>query len=354
MFTQKNQSPSLRLLLIGIFGILLITLACWFATGPRKPSIPETKLAQVSIRFPIPAVRPSLGPFLVADEMGWYAEKGISVRFDYGGESTNPVAMVLSGTNEIGVMGGPDTVLIAIGKGAPLVILAIMHKDSNMPCIITKKSSGIKSIQQLQDKKVGIFNGHISTDVLRAWFRKEGVAVREVGVGYDYSQFLAGHIDAQWAFTTAAAVELAEKGEKINVLNPSESGIYTHGFTIFSSRDYIEKHPNRIKSFLEGTFQGVERMYSNPEEVSELVVRKDTTGNLDQPQVLRRIHQYNEFTSCNNPLPPGYFDKQMLESTYDRLLEVGAIERPYEIDKAFTNLFISEVPNEPIGTSREN
>ncbi len=320
----------------------LFSLLCgyfWLSnTSPIEPGLRE-----VSVRFPIPAVRPSLGPFFIADDQGWYAEQGLKVDFRYGGESTNPVAMVLSGTDEIGVLGGPDTVLVAVGKGAPLVIVAILHKDSNMPCLIAKRTSGIESISQLQDKKVGMFAGHISTDVLRAWFRRTGVKVREIDVGYDYSQFLSGQIDAQWAFTTAAAVELPEKGVQVNVINPSSSGILTHGFTIFATRTFIDKNPGRIRGFLDATFRGVEEMMQEPDKVSKAIVARDKTGSLNHDQVRRRVEQYNQFTPCFNPLPPGYFDRQMLDDTYQRLLEVGAIEKPFDLEKAYTTKFLSEI-----------
>jgi ABC-type nitrate/sulfonate/bicarbonate transport system substrate-binding protein len=287
-----------------------------------------------------------MGPFFAAQEYGWYSKQGLKVSLNYGAESTNPVAMVLSGSDQIGVLGGPDTVLVAVGKGAPLVIVAIMHKDSNMPCVITKRDSGITNVAQLADKRVGMFKGHISTDVLRNWFRRTGVKVTEVDVGYDYSQFLNSQIDAQWAFTTAAAVELEEKGIPVNVLNPSVDGIYTHGFTIFTTKDFLAAHPDRVRGFLAATFEGITKMHDSPDEISKLVTSRDTTGNLQVDQVRRRIDQYNTFSPSFNPLPPGYFNKKMISDTYDRLLEEGVIEKPFPVENAYTTKFLAEIHGE--------
>ena len=301
------------------------------------------QVEKTSVRFPIPAVRAPFGVWFSADQNGYFKEEGLEVSFGYGGKTTNPVAMVTAGTDEFGILGGPDTVLVAIGKGAPLVIVAIIHKDSNLPCLITRKESGITKVEELQGKSVGMYTGHISADVLRNLFRKTGVKVKEIDVGYDYSQFISGQVDAQWAFRTAAAAELPEKGVDVNVINTADSGIVTHGYTIFTTKEMVDEHPEKVRKFLKATFKGVVFMAEEPGKTADLVVAQDKTGNLKKDQVLKRIAQYNEVSPRFNPHPPGYFDKEMLQSTYDRLVEENVIGEPYEIESAFTTKFLDEI-----------
>ena len=304
---------------------------------------PERPLVQLSMRFPLPEVRAPYGVWYAADEKGYYRDEGLKVAFNYGGKTTNPVSMVMSKTDQFGVLGGPDTALVAVGKGAPLKILAIIHKDSNFPCLITLKKSGITKVEQLEGKKVGMYSGHISVDVLRNLFRRTGVTVQEIDVGFDYSQLISGSIDAQWAFTAAAAVELPEKGVEVNVISPADHGIITHGYTIFARDDFINEHPDEVREYLAATFKGVSYMADHPEEIAKLVTSKDSTGNLEEWQVLRRIHQYNEVSPRGNPLPAGYFDEKMLKETYDRLVEEGVIEKPFDLKSAYTTRFLEEI-----------
>ena len=325
-------------LLAATAGVVVI----WYVARPPVAHLPAKSLTTVSMRFPLPEVRAPYGPWFAADEKGFYRDAGLKVDFNYGGKATNPVLMVVSRTDQFGVLGGPDTALVAVGKGAPIKILAIIHKDSNFPCLIALKKSGITTVKELEGKKVGMYSGHISVDVLRNLFRRTGVAVKEVDVGFDYSQLISGSIDAQWAFTAAAAVELPEKGVEVNVISPADYGIITHGYTIFARDDYIVDHPDQVRAYLAATFKGVQYMAEHPEEIANLVTSKDTM-NLQNWQVLKRIQQYNEVSPHGNPLPPGYFDRKMLQETYDRLLEEGVIEKPYDLTTAFTTNFLEEI-----------
>ena len=339
----------MRCFMIFLAASLMVLPGCRNDSGNGNGT---AKLDKTSVRFPIPAVRAPFGVWFAADQNGYFKEEGLEVTFGYGGKTTNPVSMVTAGTDDFGILGGPDTVLVAIGKGAPLVIVAVVHKDSNLPCLITRKESGITKIEQLDGKSVGMYSGHISTDVLRNLFRKTGVNVKEIDVGYDYSQFIAGKVDAQWAFRTAAAAELPEKGVEVNVINTADSGIVTHGYTIFTTKEMVEQHPEKVRKFLVATFRGVVFMAENPEKTADLVVAQDKTGNIKKDQVLRRIAQYNEVSPRFNPLPPGYFNKEMLQSTYDRLVEENVIGEPYEIEKAYTTKFLDEIHAEAQAISK--
>lgn len=337
------MKSSRKLILLSTILTVFVAVVLVIVYPKHQDAPPRRKLISVSMRFPLPEVRAPYGVWYAADKQGFYEAEGLKVTFNYGGKTTNPVAMVMSKTDQFGVLGGPDTALVAIGKGSPIKILGIIHKDSNFPCLITLKKSGITNVEQLEGKKVGMYSGHISVDVLRNLFRRTGVTVQEIDVGFDYSQLIAGSIDAQWAFTAAAAVELPEKGVQVNVLSPADYGINTHGYTIFATADYINEHPDQVRGYLAATFKGVSYMADHPEEIAKLVTTKDSTGNLEEWQVLRRIHQYNEVSPHGNPLPAGYFDEKMLRETYDRLVEEGVIETPFDLKAAYTTQFLEEL-----------
>ena len=53
--------------------------------------------------------------------------------------------MVASGADEFGLLGGPDTLLVARSKGHPLVAIAVLHRDSNFPVIKLLKTDNVLS-----------------------------------------------------------------------------------------------------------------------------------------------------------------------------------------------------------------
>jgi NitT/TauT family transport system substrate-binding protein len=296
---------------------------------------------QISIRFPIPIIEAGQTPFYVAQDKGYYAAENLDIKFDMGSPELNPVKMVATGQNTFGVLGGPDTLLVARSKGQPLEAVSIIHRNSNFPCLITLKKSGITTLQQLQGKKIGFFYGHISTDVLHNLLHKANIKYTEVDVGFDYNQLISGQIDAQWAFTVTAGLDLPAKGVEINVISPADYGILTQGYTIFATENTINQQSDVVLRFLRATLKGVKDTVENPEEANRALLKRDPK--LNEALSLTRLKAYNAVTSNSADFPPGYMDSVMFQSTYDRLNQEKVIGKPLKIDEAFTTKFLDQI-----------
>ena len=296
---------------------------------------------KISVRLPIPTNEAAFTPFYAAIDQGYYAQEGLDVTFNMGSPENNPVKIVASGADDFGILGGPDTLLVARSKGQPLVAIGIIHRNSNFPVVLTLKNSGLTKLEDLQGKKVGFFYGHISTDVLRNLFRKNDITVEEVDVGFNYNPLIAGKIDAEWAFRTTAGINLPEKGIEINVISPKDYGIITHGYTIFTTEDMIKNNPQLVQKFLRVTLKGVEYTIKNPDVALDSMLKRDSTLSKDVER--KRLEEYNKVTSASKQFPPGYMDKEMFQETYDRLKEEKVLAKEFNVDDAFTTQFLDEI-----------
>ena len=299
----------------------------------------------ISVRFPIPIVESGQTTFYVAQDRGYYADENLDVTFEMGSRELNPVKMVASGQDDFAILGGPDALLVARSKGQPLKAIAIIHRNSNFPCILTLKSSGLTRLEQLQGKQIGFFYGHISTDVLRNVLRRNGIEYTEVDVGFNYAQLIAGKIDAEWAFTVTAGLELPTKGVEINIISPADYGVVTHGYTIFATEETIREEPDMVLRFLRASLKGIKYTVENPEQANESLIKKDP--NLDRSLCLKRQLAYNAVTSHSDEYPPGYINKAMLQETYDRLVEEQVIETPFDVSGAYTTEFLEKIYRRP-------
>lgn len=323
------------LLVLGIISLLIVRRY-------RQPSGNHIgQSTQISIRFPIPIVEAGQTPFYVAQDKGYYADENLEVKFDMGSPELNPVKMVATDQNTFGVLGGPDTLLVARSKGQPLEAISIIHRNSNFPCLITLKKSGITTLQQLQGKKIGFFYGHISTDVLHNLLHKENIKYTEVDVGFDYNQLISGKIDAQWAFTVTAGLDLPAKGVEINIISPADYGLVTQGYTIFATEKTITQTPDVVLRFLRATLKGIKDTVENPEEANKSLLKRDPK--LNEALSLTRLRAYNAVTSNGGEYPAGYMDRAMFQSTYDRLNEEKVIGKSLKIDDAFTTYFLEQI-----------
>jgi NitT/TauT family transport system substrate-binding protein len=296
---------------------------------------------QVSVRFPIPIIEAGQTPFYVAQDKGYYAAENLDVKFEMGSPELNPVKMVASGQNTFGVLGGPDTLQVARSKGQPLEAVSVIHRNSNFPCLITLKKSGITKLEELQGKKIGFFYGHISTDVLHNLLHKNNIKYTEVDVGFDYNQLIAGQIDAEWAFTVTAGLDLPAKGVEINIISPADYGIVTQGYTIFTTDNTIKSQPDIVLRFLRATLRGIKDTVENPQEANKTLVKRDPK--LDEALSLKRLLAYNAVTSNSDNYPPGYMDRVMFQSTYDRLVEEKVIGKPFDVMDAYSTHFLDQI-----------
>jgi len=318
--------------------VLAILTGC---SSSQPTRVPEQK--NISVRFPIPIVEAAQAPFYVAQDLGYYSEEQLTVRFEMGSRELNPVKQVATGADTFGVLGGPDTLMVARSAGQPLRAVAVLHRNSNFPCVITLQDSGITDPHQLEGKKVGFFYGHISTDVIRNLFRKLDVKVDEVDVGFDYTQLINKQIAAEWAFTVTAGLDLPAKGVAINIISPAQYGIVTHGYTIFATETTLSTQPEAVTAFLRATFRGVEYTLAHPEEANKAIIRRDPT--IDEALSLKRLLAYNAVTSHGPATPIGYMDLPMFKTTYDRLAEENVITKPFNPADAFTISFLDRAKN---------
>ena len=300
--------------------------------------VQENEKTKISIRFPIPIYEASETPFFVAQDMNYYAEEGLNVSFNFGSTEANPISMVALGTDEFGILGGPDTLINAVSKGNEFKAIAIMHQNANLIGVITLKDSGLETIKDLEGKKIGFFYGHISTDILRTLFHKEGITVNELDVGFDYSQLLSKRIDGQWAFLSTAGYSLEQKGIEINFIPASDYGINSHGWTIFAKDQFINENPIVVEKFLRATFKGIEFTQTNPEKAVESLLKRN--NKLNRELELKRLNLYNSLTSNE---PYGKMTQEMFDETTQRLLDEGIITDFIQSEEIFDVSFVNKL-----------
>jgi ABC-type nitrate/sulfonate/bicarbonate transport system substrate-binding protein len=331
---------------VAVANIALLAASC----TPREEQGQETAPLEASVRFPIPIVEAGQTPFYVALDRGYYAQEGLNVRFEMGSRELNPVKTVALGQNDFGVLGGPDALLTARSKGQPLKAVAVLHRNSNFPVLLTLKSSGITKVAQLRGAKVGLFYGHISTDVLRNLFRRQNVNVTEVDVGFDYNQLITRRIKAEWAFRVTAGLDLPAQGVQVNVINPADYGIRSHGYTIFATDKTVAARPELVERFLRATLKGVQYTVANPDSALVSLLKRDSK--LDPALNLKRQLLYNEVTSNSAQFPAGFMDAAMFQETYDRLVEEKVIERPFAVRDAYTTAFLDSIHTQSTASAK--
>ncbi|MEZ4271766.1 MAG: ABC transporter substrate-binding protein [Myxococcota bacterium] len=311
-------------------------------TRHQRGATPQTSNSAtpttVHVRFPIPAIEAGQAFFYLALERDLFVQEGLDVQFHLSSRELDPIRSVATGKDLIGVMGGPDAIVAARSRGVPIKAIAVLQRRSNYVCIVSPKDRGIRKVTDLQGKRIGFYYGHISTEILRSWFRQCAVTVEEIDVGWELSPLLVGEVDAMWSFTVVAESDLRARGIEITVLSPADHGIITHGYTVFARDDVISEQPHLITRFLRGLFAGVCAVFDDPEAGLATILQRDPRMDFDINR--RRLQMHLDVTSNSKRFPPGYMDSSMFSEAYQRLAKQGIISKPYPIHKVYTLEFL--------------
>ncbi len=312
-------------------GPLFLLFILLLSGGAVQAKAPDS----LSVRLPIPVVEAAQTPFYVAKDRGFYADAGLSVTFNPGTPQAHPVKMVAAGRDDIGVLGGPDTLLVARSRGVDVRAVAVLHEASDFAGLVVPEASPIQTLEDLRGKRVGMFHGHISTDILRSWFAAEDVDVEEVDVGFDYRRLLTGDVAAPWGVRTTGGLDVPARGHPVRFLSPAESGIHTNGYTVFGRAATLKTRPAAVRKFLRAVARGVQATLDDSGGALESLLARDE--GLDKELEAKRLGLYNAVTSTD---PVGKITPKMFEETARRLEKLWVPAGPVDPEKAWTARFL--------------
>lgn len=304
----------------------------------KAPSTPATseRMTRVFLRLPIPVVDTAFSPYYLGVDDGYFARHGLNVRIEPGNPELNPVKMVSQGTDEFGVLGGPELLLSARSQNAPLVGLVLVHADSDFVVLLSLADGGSKTVAELQGKKVGFYYGHVSTDIIRMLLNKEGVTVTEVDVGFDYGQLLNGTLAAQWAFRTTAGIALPARGIEVNVISPASYGIHTDGHVLVTSEKMIRENPDVVQRFVNAVLDGMKHSAADPGRAIEVTMNREPSFSRDVGQQQMAI--YGPAIKRTSPL--GALTEEKLDRAAAQMKAIGILPPTFDLHGAANSTFV--------------
>src|SRR5437016_2056194 len=118
---MKKITPVILLLALVaiIFGIVYFKPP--LASRPLEPKLPILTSNEVSVRLPIPAADTGFAPFYLAVDNGFFEKQGVKVTIQPGSPELNPVKMVSQKADQFGLLAGPELLLSARNKNAPII-----------------------------------------------------------------------------------------------------------------------------------------------------------------------------------------------------------------------------------------
>ncbi|MGE0356477.1 MAG: ABC transporter substrate-binding protein [Burkholderiales bacterium] len=318
---------------------LLLTLAIGGCQKAETPPQPQAEKLILQLHW-IPDAH-QLGFWLAIDK-GFYREHGLDVTINPGGLDANPIKDVVSGSADLGQVGGIEQACTAVSEGLPVKAIASIHRETPH-ALISLSSKPIEKPADLPGKTIAVAYGDTAELLLKAYMAEARVTdstVRLVPYKFDLTPLLAGKVDAVTGFSTGQPATIEKLGRRPVVLAYSSLGISSYGYTIISSETTIAKKSGAIRRFLTASRKGWEYAFSHPDEAVALF--KNRFGDIVDEKLTRRELDLikNLMLDATGKLATWKLDEGRVKSV------IGYLERQGQLKKAppvptsvFTNAF---------------
>ena len=278
-----------------IGAMLLILLLC-AVTAPAA----ESPLKKASL-MPLWSPQAQFAGYYVALDKGIYARHGIDLKILKAGAGHSPAQTVQDGRADFAVL-WLTTALQHRSAGVQLVNVAQMVQKSSL-MLISKKSSGIKTVADMNGKKVGLWGGDLSIPP-RALFARQGGKVREVPQSGTVNLFLRGGIDvtsAMWYNEYHTILNAGVDPEELNVLSLNEQGMNFPEDGIYTLEKSLRKDPLLAAAFVAASLEGWRYAFDHPDEALDIVIKYMHEAQLPA----NRIHQKWMLDRMRDLIMPG-------------------------------------------------
>lgn len=313
--------------------LLLITLlsACGTVT-PTRPLTPIT----VQLRWTHNA---QFAGFYAADQNGYYAAEGLSVKFVEGGANMDFIQPVLNSSAQFGITNA-DGLITARAESKTIRAIATIYRRSPQ-VYFALEESGIKRPQDFVGKKVRVVTasaGILETMMTRVGIRRDQYTA--VNIAANLAPLYAGDIDVSSGFLTNEVITAQNAGYKLNIIYPDDYGIHFYADTIFTTDELIAKDPQLVTRFLRATLKGWTYAVENPAQVGALVQKYNATADA----ALENVKMTSSLPLINTGEDHiGWMKAGIWSGMEKTLREQKVLTQTVDVSQVYTMQFVKEI-----------
>lgn len=242
----------------------------------------------------------------VAKEKGFFKENNLEVNVIPGGPGINPVRMVASGSEDIGICSASD-IILAREKNIPIRCLSVIVPE-NPTCFFSKSSSGIKTVQDFIGKKIGVKIGFELEYYLTAMLNNANVdenQIKRIPIQFDMTPFFNDEIDVWCGYRINEPNIARSQGIEVNEIFPSDYGVNVSGDVIFTTEKFFNSNKDLCMKFVNSVCKGWKFAKNNRTESVEITLKYNDKGDIKHESAMLNI-----ILELINPIKRGNFFDQ--------------------------------------------
>ncbi len=283
----------------GVTGVLFIVLALLGNAGADQG---RRRVSFVPQWIP----QAQFAGYYVAFEKGFYEKYGLEVKILRCVPERPSADWLNKGAADFTTM-FLSTAIAERARGTRLVNVGqIVSRSSQV--LIAKKSSGIKSWQDINGKKVGLWGAELGI-MPTALFRKYGLQVTVIPQSSTVNLFLRGGVDvvsAMWYNEYHAILDSGVEPEDLVVFHLSDLGFNLPEDGIYCLESTFKRDPQSCCLFVRASLEGWRYAFDHQEEALDIVMKyvneaKIATNRQHQKWMLEHMREVIDL-----PEPGGY------------------------------------------------
>lgn len=311
------------------FTILSIFLAA--CSGPA---------AQAEVKIPLRVgwiLWPGFYPLVIAEEKGFFEERGLDVELLLYDTSAEETAALASGMVDGGIVVLNDALLDKIAHNAKVVLITD-NSDGGDQIVAT---SDITSAESIQFKNVGARRGSFGEFFLREMLSQRGIQPSDVTFvnvePENVADAMPEYISLGHTYEPFTSEALA-KGYKVIFSSADTPGLIVD--MIAFRRTVIEERPEDVRAFVDAWFEAVQYWEEHPEESNALIAK--ATGqpvesiSLEGVKLFDRADNLNAFKPGTDTTSIYFTARKALKY----LVDSGFVAEPADINDVLDDSFL--------------
>ena len=279
-------------------------------------------------------------PWILALEKGYFKEAGLPIDgfiAAHGGGTS--IRNMLASELPVAEMATPAAIT-AHKAGIELKILLDTSHTIGELTWAAKKGSPVKSIKDLKGKKLAFTSPRSTTEsIIKTVAKRHGV--------FDGTQFVStGGIGAGLTALNQGAVDAAPLVDPVLTKNGADYQVIfkVHDempdlswAVLVSTPKYIEANREKLSKIIAVRVKAIQFIRANRDETSKIFAAK---WNLDQPLAHAMLGKFYEMKNYWNA---GEFNMKGLAAMLEGMVEVGEIDKGFDIEKVLDRRFQAEI-----------
>lgn len=212
-----------------------------------------------------------------AEEKGYFKEAGLKINLITPAGTEDGIKLVATNKADLAIS-YPKQVILSRGEGIPVKSVgAIVRSSLNQ--LMVRKDSGIKSLKDLEGKKIGFPSFEIDKETIKEMVKKAGgdpSKIDFVDVGYDLmASMQTKRVDGIiGGYINHEKILLEKEGIELLTFNPVDYEIPNNYELVFiASDEALNKNKDNIEAFLKAAKKGYDYTVANPSKSLDLVLK---------------------------------------------------------------------------------